>query len=210
MRRSVTPLRAGELDFPPTSGTFTGVSGMLLALGGLVWVVLDVHTLGGLRLALGFALFGLFAYAFMVRPRIRVRSGVLFLVNPLEDVQIPLPLVDRVTVRSATHVFVGQKRYVGVAVGRKVREMVRPRGEGAANIPSSPFSLGLGRAGGNQASAVGDKVPDLLEEYVGTLVTEARRGPVDATLVVRRLPVWWVVGPAIGLAVALLVTLVLG
>lgn len=209
MRRFVTPPRAGELDFPPTSGTFSGVAGMLLAVGGLVWVGLDGRTLVGLRFALGLGLFGLVAYAFMVRPRIRVRSGVLHLVNPLEEVQIPLPLVDRVTVRSATHVFVGEKRYVGVAVGRKVREMVRPRGEGAANLPSSAFSLGLGRGGG-QASAVGDRVPDLLEQYVATLVADARRGPVDDTLVVRRLPVWWLVGPGIVFAVALLLTLVLG
>ena len=210
MRRSVTPPRAGELDFPPTSGTFSGIDGMMLAVGGLVWVALDGHTLVGARFALGLALFGLVAYAYMVRPRIRVRSGVLHLVNPLEDVHIPLPLVDRVTVRSATHVFVGEKRYVGVAVGRKVREMVRPRGEGAASMPSSPFGLGLGRAGASSSPPVGDRVPDLLEQYVGTLVTEARRGPVDETLVVRRAPVWWLVGPGIVFAAALLLTLVLG
>lgn len=209
MPRSVTPPSAGELDFPPTSGTFSGVSGMLLALGGLIWVVLDSRNLVGVRLALGLVLFGLVAYAYMVRPRIRVRSGVLLLVNPLEDVEIPLPLVDRVTVRSATHVFVGKKRYVGVAVGRKVREMVRPRGEGAANIPSSPFTLGVGRAGAAKAP-VGDRVPDLLEEYVGTMAAEARRGPVDASLVVRRSPVWWLVGPGIVCSAALLLSLVLG
>ena len=207
LRRPVTPPRAGEFDFPATSGAMTGVAGLLVAGGGMVWVLSTVHTMAGVRLAIAFALFGVLTYAFMLRPRVRVTAGVLHLVNPFETTAIPLALVSRVSVRSATHVHVGEKRYIGVAVGRRTREMVRPRGEIAGT--SSPFSFGLGRLVPNTASTT-ERVPDLLEEYVGTLAKDAARESTDGALAVRRDWAWWLIVPAAVLAAALLVSFFVG
>ena len=203
LRRPATPPRAGDFDFPATSGAMTGVAGLVVAAGGMLWVLGTMHTVEGVRLAIAFALFGVLTYAFMLRPRVRVTAGVLQLVNPLETTSIPLGLVSRLSVRSATHVHVGQKHYIGVAVGRKTREMVRPRGEIAGT--ASPFSFGLARLAPNTASTT-ERVPDLLEEYVGTLAKDARRAPADPTLAVRRDWVWWLIVPAAVLVVALLVS----
>src|SRR6187200_1444732 len=104
LRRPVTPPRAGEFDFPATSGAMTGVAGLLVAGGGLIWVLSTVHTVAGVRLAIAFALFGVLTYAFMLRPRVQVTAGALHLVNPFETTAVPLALVSRVSVRSATHV----------------------------------------------------------------------------------------------------------
>ena len=202
--RPATPPRAGDFDFPATSGAMTGVAGLLVAGGGMVWVLSTVHTAAGVRLAIAFALFGVMSYAFMLRPRVRVTAGVLHLVNPFETTAIPLALVSRVSVRSATHVHVGEKRYIGVAVGRKTREMVRPRGEIAGT--ASPFSLGLGRLTPNTPSTT-ERVPDMLEEYVGTLAKDAARESTDPALAVRRNWAWWLIAPAAVLAAALLVSL---
>ena len=207
LRRPVTPPRAGEFDFPATSGAMTGVGGLLVAGGGMVWVLSTVHTVAGVRLAIAFGLFGVLTYAFMLRPRVHVTAGALHLVNPFETTAIPLALVSRVSVRSATHVHVAQKRYIGVAVGRKTREMVRPRGEIAGT--ASPFSFGLGRLVPNTASTT-ERVPDLLEEYVTTLAKDAARAPADPSLAVRRDWAWWLIAPAAVLAVALLVSFFVG
>ncbi len=207
LRRPVTPPRAGEFDFPATSGAMTGVAGLLVAGAGLIWVLSTVHTVAGVRLAIAFALFGVLTYAFMLRPRVQVTAGALHLVNPFETTAVPLALVSRVSVRSATHVHVGQKRYIGVAVGRRTREMVRPRGEIAGT--SSPFSFGLGRLVPNTTSTT-ERVPDLLEEYVGTLAKDAARESTDGALAVRRDWAWWLIVPAAVLAAALLVSLFAG
>ncbi len=207
LRRPVTPPRAGEFDFPATSGAMTGVAGLLVAGGGLIWVLSTVHTVAGVRLAIAFALFGVLTYAFMLRPRVQVTAGALHLVNPFETTAVPLALVSRVSVRSATHVHVGQKRYIGVAVGRRTREMVRPRGEIAGT--SSPFSFGLGRLVPNTASTT-ERVPDLLEEYVTTLAKDAARAPADPALAVRREWAWWLIVPAAVLAAALLASFFVG
>ena len=207
LRRPVRPLLAGEFEFPATSGTMTGVAGILVAIAGITWVLSTVHTVVGVRLAVAFALFGVLTYAFMLRPRIRVASGSLHLVNPFETTAIPLALVSRLSVRSATHVHVGEKRYIGVAVGRKTREMVRPRGEVAG--VSSPFSMGLGRLSSTNP-ATSERLPDLLEEYVGTLAKGAARESRDTALAVRRDWAWWLIVPAAVLAVALLVSFFVG
>jgi hypothetical protein len=73
----------------------------------------------------------------------------------------------------------------------------------------SPFSLGLNRHGSGTAP-VGDRVPDLLEEYVGTLVNDAGREPTDPTLAVRRAWTWWLIVPAVLLAAALVASFFLG
>lgn len=185
MARSKTPTNTREFNFPPTSGVLTGYLAILLGIAGLVWAVLSMHTLVGARVGIGSALLLVVGYAFMLRPRIKVTDGVLLLVNPLENVSMPLTIVDKVVVRSTTRVYVDDKRYTAVAVGRKVRHMA-----------------------GNERPAP-DKLPDLLEEWVYQLIKDAKLDPPAPGAAVRRTQVWWLIVPLVALAVALVVVFLL-
>src|SRR6478736_4376931 len=126
-----------EFDFPPTSGVWSGWFGLVFVAGVLI-------------------------YAFMLRPRIQVRGGAVRLVNPFHVIEIPLPLVRSVLVRSATYVFVGEhrKRYVGVAVGRDPRDLTRSRdGTWTVSRGSESFA-GYRRPDGSSPPPVALQVPD--------------------------------------------------
>lgn len=206
------PRNAGpghDLDFPPTSGTINGWIGVLFSLAVVGYIAIDGHTLVGLRIGLAFAVIGLVGYAYLIRPRIRVRGGHLSLLNPLEEVIIPLALVRTVSVRAATLVFVGDRRYVGVAVGRKLRQIAR------SSVPSGsvggmPSFLNMGAGRGMSAATAergGTNVPDLVEEWVSTRVTDAKQVGPAADDVVRRKPTWWLIAPLVTLAVAFVASL---
>lgn len=185
MARSKTPSDTREFNFPPNNGVLSGCVAIALGVAGLVWAWMSKHDVVGVRFALGSALLIVVSYAFLLRPRIKVTGGVLLLVNPLEDVSMPLSIVDRVLVRSTTKVYVDARSYSAVAVGRKVRHM----------------------AGTNRPKP--DQVPDLLEEWVYQLVKDAKLDPPAPDAAVRRAPVWWLIVPLVVLAVALVVSLFL-
>lgn len=217
MARTVRPPVGNDFDFPPTSGALTGWTSMLLATAGIVWTLVNRHDVVAARLVTGLALFALVCYAYLLRPRIRVVDDVLHLVNPFEDVRIPLHVVSRVTVRSATNVYVGSKRYVGVAVGRKLRQMASPQGVGSGGI--SPLGLRMGRTmlSGSEPPGPDQKLPDLLEEWVGSRASLARSDrlrdpgdrPVPAGESVQRTRVWWLLSLSGGLALAFVVACLL-
>lgn len=189
MARSKTSNNAREFNFPPSSGVLTGWLAVLLGIGGTVWALVSIGSMDdqvvAFRFAIGSALLVVVGYAFMLRPRIKVTDGVLLLVNPLEDITMPLSIVDKVLVRSTTKVYVDQRKYTAVAVGRKVRHM----------------------AGNNRPRP--DQVPDLLEEWVYQLIKDAKLEPSSPDAAVRRTPVWWLIVPLAVLAVALVVSLLL-
>ena len=201
----LTPPRAGDFDFPATSGAMTGVAGLLVAGGGMVWALGAVHTAAGVSSRSPSRCPGSLSYAFMLRPWVRVTSGVLHLVNPFETTAIPSALVSRVSVRSATHVHVAEARTIGVAVGRRPAQMVRPRGEIAGT--ASPLQPRSRAARTERPLRRRERVPDMLEEHVGTLAKDAARESADPAL--RRTPcwAWWLIVPAAVLAAALLVSL---
>ncbi|MEP6814286.1 MAG: hypothetical protein ABI873_01905 [Marmoricola sp.] len=184
MARSKTPTNTREFNFTPNNGVLTGWLAIALGVGGLVWAAMNPHTAVGVRLGVGSGLLMLVAYAFLLRPRIKVTEGVLLLVNPLEDVSMPLSIVDKVVVRSTTRVYVGEKNYSAVAVGRKVRHMT-------GNSRPRP-----------------DQIPDLLEEWVYQLVKDAKLEPPEAADAVRRTPAWWLIAPLVTLAFALVLAFV--
>ncbi len=186
MARSKSHTNKREFNFPPNNGVASGWLAVVLGVVGVVWVVTSIRTAVGLRLGIGSLLLIAVAYAFLIRPRIKVVDNVLLLVNPLEEVTMPLSIVDRVLVRSTTNVFVGVKKYHGVAVGRKVRHMTR-------GVNPQP-----------------DQIPDLLEEWVYQLVKDAKLDPPAPDVTVRRMPTWWLIAPIVVLVVALVVSVVLG
>ena len=190
--------------FPATSGTAIGWLGMIAIAALLVTLVLTDRSLQGLRWAAGLTVAGLLVYGFLIRPKIAVRERTLVLINPFEDIEIPLGLVDEFRVRSATFVHVGRKRYVGVAIGRKVRAMVRPQSEG---LPSGSMMASRIRTAAPEAIP-GRGTIDLFEDRVAISRQDAKRlGETDGA--VRRTPVWWLLGSITAMAVALVLLLVL-
>ncbi|MCW2756918.1 MAG: hypothetical protein JWO46_664 [Nocardioidaceae bacterium] len=199
--------------FPPTSGTVAGWAGLVVAVVLVIVVFRESPTQSGVRVLCGALLFAVLTFAFMLRPRVRTRDDDLVLVNPFEDIVVPVSAMTSLQVRSATFVYVGKKRYVGVAVGRKVRSMVTPRAETGG---ATGFGVGLGfgsrKIDRYTASVTGvqpqqkDSVPDLLEDWARAEIAMARaQGALPGA--VRRQPAWWLIGLAALAAVALVVSL---
>ncbi len=200
-----------EFDFTPTSGVWSGWCGLALVTGAIAAIGWHGFTPLGVRYTVGLVLAGVLIYAFMLRPRIQVRGGALRLVNPFHVVEIPLALVRTVVVRSATYVFVGERRrkYIGVAVGRDPRDMTRSRnGTWTVSRGSESFA-GFRRPDGSAPAPVSLQVPDILEEWVDRLARDARiqadGRDTERDLRVARTLIWPLIVPTLALAVLLAV-----
>ena len=196
-----------EFDFPPTSGVWSGWFGLVFVAGTITVIAWHGFTPLGVRFTVGLVLAGVLIYAFMLRPRIQVRGGAVRLVNPFHVVEIPLPLVRSVLVRSATYIFVGdrRKKYVGVAVGRDPRDLTRSRnGTWTVGRGSESFA-GYRRPDGSAPPPVALQVPDILEEWVERLARDARAHDDGHDLRVERTLIWPLILPTLALAVLLAV-----
>ena len=205
--RPMEPPRGREFDFPPTSGVWSGWFGLAFVAGTITVIAWHGFTPLGVRFTVGLLLAGVLIYAFMLRPRIQVRGGALRLVNPFHVIEIPLPLVRSVLVRSATYIFVGdrRKKYVGVAVGRDPRDLTRSRnGTWTVGRGSESFT-GYRRPDGSAPPPVALQVPDIVEEWVERLARDARAHHDGDDLRVERTLIWPLIVPTVALAVLLAV-----
>jgi hypothetical protein len=178
----------------PTSGTVSGWFGIVLGLVVLVVAMTDSTFGDTVPLVLGALLLITLVWTVLLRPRVVLRRDGMLLRNAFLDVEVPYGLIDRVTVRSATHVFVGRKRYVGTAVGRSTLRMVRDERRGAR---------GLRDVVPPDAVANADNLPDFLENRVAERLRDASRG--EGT--VRRHIAWPELALAVALGLALVVAL---
>lgn len=206
--RSDAPIVA----FKPTNGFIIGYTGLAMCVFVVGYVAVSVHTLTGLRVALGFALAGVVAWVALLRPRAAVFPGVLRLKNSLMDVEIPLVLVDAVTVRQTLNVWVGEHRYVCVGIGRSRRSMFKSNRRGIAML----FGMErLQKYAEDADRPANDQTGMLYETYVVTsieeLVEKARKelGGEPPQGQVRRLPAWPEIVGLVVLAVAFAVTFAL-
>jgi hypothetical protein len=120
--------------FRPTSGAIVGYAGLVVAAVVLGYVSFSVHTLTGLRVGLAMVLVGLVIWVTQLRPRAVAYEQTLLLKNAVRDVDVPLVLVDDVTVRQTLNVWVGEARYVCIGIGRSSRSMVKGRRRSAAAV----------------------------------------------------------------------------
>ena len=111
--------------FKPTSGMLAGFFGLAIALGLLGYVLVSVHTLTGLRLGIVAVFAVVLVWVTQLRPRATAYPGVLVLRNSLRDTEVPLALVDEVSVRHTLNVWVGDRRYVCIGVGRSSRRLLK-------------------------------------------------------------------------------------
>ena len=91
-----TPVNPGDervLErFKPTTGTFIGIAGLLIAAFALGYVVLNVHSMAGLRIGLGAVFGAVVVWASQLRPRVTAYTKDLHLKGPLRDARVPYVL----------------------------------------------------------------------------------------------------------------------
>ena len=198
------------VGFKPTNGFIIGYTGLAMCVFAVVYVAVSVHTVTGLRVGLGFALAGVVAWVALLRPRAAVFPGVLRLKNSLMDVEIPLVLIDAVTVRQTLNVWVGEHRYVCVGIGRSRHSMFKSnRRRGIAML----FGMErLQKYAEDADRPANDQTGMLYETYVVTSIEElaesARKelGDEPPRGQVRRLPAWPEIAALVVLAVGFAVT----
>lgn len=180
--------------FKPTNGMITGYAALALCAFAVVYVAVSAHTATGASVALGFALAGCVSWVALLRPRAVAYSDVLRLKNSLVDVEVPLALIDAVTVRQTLNVWVGDHRYVCVGIGRSRRSMHKRNRPGGITM-----LLGMGRVQDfvqKSDRAASHEGSMLYETYVVTriedLVEAARKdlGGAAPSDHVRHLPAW--------------------
>jgi len=198
--------------FRPTNGFIIGYTGLAMCAFAVVYVAVSVHTLTGLRVGLGFALAGVVAWVSLLRPRAAVFPGVLRLKNSMMDIEIPLVLIDAVTVRQTLNVWVGERRYVCVGIGRSRHSMFKSNRRGVAML----FGMErLQKYAEDADRPANDQTGMLYETYVVTsieeLVEDARKnlGGEPPQGRVRRLPAWPEIAALAVLAVVFAVTFAL-
>jgi len=113
--------------FKPTNGILTGWVGLMVVAVGIGYVVLEGRTTTGLRVALGLACFGVVVWVTQLRSRAAAYPQTLLMKNSLVDTSIPLRLVDEVTVGRTLNVWVGDRRYVCIGIGRSLSSLLKDR-----------------------------------------------------------------------------------
>jgi hypothetical protein len=197
--------------FKPTTGLVVGYAGLVVLVGFLVYVILDVHTVTGLRLGLACALGAVVTWVTQLRPRAAAYPDFLRLKNALVDTDIPYTLIDDVTVRHTLNVWVGDERYVCIGIGKGSRGMLKRRERSAGAV------LGASRL--RQYAESADRTqPDQTATHYETFVVTRIVDLVDAAKrerrgqpagAVRRTLAWPETVALLGLAAAFLVSLLL-
>jgi hypothetical protein len=113
--------------FKPTGGMFVGYAGLAAAALALGYVLLSVHTVTGLRVALGAVFFGAVVWVTQVRPRAAAYPRHVVLKNSVRDAHVPLAAVDEVAMGQTLNLWVGDDRFVCIGIGQSLREDLKTR-----------------------------------------------------------------------------------
>lgn len=117
--------------FKPTTGLFVGWAGLLVAGFALGYVVLQVHSMAGLRIGLGAVFAGIVIWVSQLRPRVTAYSDALHLKGSLRDAHVPYVLIDEVALGQTLNVWVGDRRFVCIGIGKSLRTDMRQRAKRA-------------------------------------------------------------------------------
>lgn len=118
--------------FKPTTGILVGYTGLGIVAFGLGYIALNVRTETGLKVALGLLTAGVIVWLTQLRSRATVYPDVLHLKNIAVDTVVPLRLIEDVAVNRTLNVWVDDKRYVCIGIGRSLRSSVTSNRGGEA------------------------------------------------------------------------------
>lgn len=193
-----------EQRYGPTSGALTGWLGVVTCV--VLEVVLAVHgwNLVEVRWMVGILLAGVLIATMMLRPVIVLAADQLELRNPFSSWLIPVALVEVVQVRVVTRITAAGTPYDAVAVGRRVRPMVRGDGVGLFSRRALPQ---FASAPARRDASTPEALADLMTEQILVAAEDARARRVEPGPVRRA----WAVVPlaATGLLLAALVVTLL-
>jgi hypothetical protein len=113
--------------FKPTTGLVLGWAGVLLAAVAIGYCALEVHSMVGLRVALGAAAAGVLIWMTQLRPRATAYEESLVLRGSLHDVEVPYLAVEEVSVTQMLNVHAAGRRYVCVGIGKSIVTDIRQR-----------------------------------------------------------------------------------
>ena len=211
-----TPDREPVVErFPPTSGRFIGVLGVVTAVVIFVAAAMARSTDTALGVALLAALGGVLAWASLLRPAVWLTAEDLVLRGMFQTDRIPLAAIDRVVITQVLAVSAGGKRYVSPAIGHSVRDTAmarrRPGGleqQGIDALEAQANAVSAGARGAYQAH---------VEERIRQVSREAREragvGPgtaeQEALAEVRRTWAWPEIAGTVVLAAAFVIWLAL-
>lgn len=195
--------------FKPTGGQFLGYAGLAAAALAVGYVLLNVHTMTGLRIVLGALFFGVVTWVTQVRPRATAYPRHVVLKNSVRDAHVPLALVDEVAMGQTLNLWVGDERYVCIGIGQTIREDLRARRRkqdvtgGGSRL--TQLSLMAERASTDErAMSYQTFVVTRLEE----LVEKAKREPGAAPGAARHVVAWPEVAALVVTGLAFVVSLV--
>lgn len=179
--------------YGPTTGVAVGIAGLVGVVIVVVLVLIDDPGVGGLRVILGALAVGVLVWSYLLRPRILVGERTLTLRNAFDDRDIDYAAINDVAIGTATRVRVGERTYVGLAVGHPVRKLLR---EGVRGETVRQTNTAL------SGKLTGDATPEYMQDRILERMTLARQESQDRepAPVVRR----WAVPELVGLGVLLL------
>ena len=143
--------------FGPTTGVVTGWLGLAIVAAVVVLTLVEDRSVVGVRIVLGGLLCGLVLWCYLLRPRVVLAAEALELRNAFSTRVIPWLLVGAVVVRTVTRVYVGEKAYVGMAVGHTARSMMRAARKERKTLVAEPHV---------STRAVDQPLPSLIEDAI--------------------------------------------
>lgn len=161
--------------FKPTTGTFVGYAGLLVAAFAVGYAALYVHSLVGLRIALAALFAAVLVWVSQLRPRVTAYPRTLHMKGSLRDAYIPYVLIDEVAMAQTLNVWVGERRFmcigIGLSLGTDIRQRAKKQRQGSllGSSRSHEFSEKADRAAPDQTAAsyqtfVVTRIEELVEQ----------------------------------------------
>jgi hypothetical protein len=172
-----------------------GWSGLVVAVGAVLWVAFREHSSTGLSIALGAVFGAVLIWVTLFRPRVTAYPEDLLMHGSVSDTVVPYALIDRVSLGQTLNIWVRGKRHVCTGIGgsatRDMREQVRLRGQGglfAVNRVTQIAGAGDEVTAQRAAISYHDFVVTRISELVAR--AKARPAPEDGPPRVRRQWAW--------------------
>lgn len=181
---------AGPVErFKPTTGVLSGWIGLVFVAVGIAYVALEVHTKTGLQVALGLAFLGMVIWVTQLRSRAAAYPSTLLLKNSLVDIRVPLRLVDEVSATRTLNVWVGERRYVCIGIGRSMKSMFKSERASSQSLGFSKLHQYTETASSPDQRAMTYEtfVTNRIQELADRAKKSSTEEPAPE---VRRLPAW--------------------
>lgn len=178
--------------FKPTNGLVVGWFGLAFAAGVVVYCAVAVHSLTGLRVALGAVLCGTVVWMTQLRPRATAYPHHLLLRNAARDAEIPLAAIEEVSVRQTLRVFTQERRYDCIGIGTSRRELLGVRRRTPPSLLGEGRMLDFSRKHDRASTAeTGTTYEAFVVNRIGELVErEKQAAPGERPAAVRRAWAW--------------------